>query len=660
MEYLYVLLIFLGVIGLIIITRKRKTIKYYEASKEEIAKAWEVIEDLNMQYEIPDSPLSPINPSNIKYIQTKTQLESAIKVLSSAQFLGIDIEEYRENTYLGYICLIQISVFSTIYLIDALSLRQHISILKPIFSNPHITKIFHGCHNDTQWLQRDFGIMTVNVFDTQLAGKALGYEKLGLNYLWKKYCGYVMSSEYKKKMQLSRWDLRPLSMEQQSYAAMDAYYLVYLMGVMCKEMNQEQMMVIRKETNKVCKKEFSKVVNDEKCFKAMKNHVKNQIDPQSFHIFCEIYKFLNKIAEEKNLNLEQIIKIEDLAKLSQNKNDSSNEIKKVFSSPLLTSYLGKIENIIKASIENAKKKFGDENNESKSRKEKKQERYNTFLKKFTISGKVFENCKILIPDGTLLCYANHKKVNWYLERDLAEVVEENPYTIKLKFEPNYKMNPRTGEGERMFHIKEKKNECVVCGRSDGFLRYRVVPLLYRQFFTEVYKDMCRHDVLLLCANCHENANKYCDELKRKISKDYGIPLNNYGEMHKAREKLFSIRKNCISLNKGRKTIPENRQEVLLKNIRNFIDENLTYTEHFKGQDIWEIIDWLCNEDNCKELLKIYGDVNWKVENYDIHGKLVVEKVKDMKEFIIMWKWNFVEKMNPQYMPDSWKELFHIN
>ncbi|OMJ91136.1 hypothetical protein SteCoe_6400 [Stentor coeruleus] len=660
MEYLYVLLVFLGVLGYIIMTKKRKAIEYYEATKEDLVEAWEKIGNLNTPYEIPDIPLSPIDPSNIKYINSKTQLESAIKILSSAQFIGVDIEEYRENTYLGYICLIQISVFSTVYLIDALSLRRNISSLKPIFSNPNITKIFHGCHNDTQWLQRDFGIISVNVFDTQLAGKALNYEKLGLNYFWKKYCGYVMSSEYKKTMQLSRWDLRPLSIEQQKYAAMDAYYLIYLMGIMCKEMSYEQIMSIREETNKICKKEFTKVVNDEKCFKIMKNYVKNQINPQSFHVFSEVYKFLSKIAEEKNVNLEQIVKIEDLVKLSRAENENINDVKRVFSSPLISDYIGKIENIIKTSIEKAKKNFGEEKGEAKSRKEKKQERYNTFLKKFTISGKVFENCQILIPDGTLLCYANHKKVNWYLERDLAEVIREDPYTIKLKFEPNYKMNPRTGEGQRMFYIKEKKNECVVCGRADGFLRYRVVPLLYRQFFTEEYKDMCRHDVLLLCANCHENANKHCDELKKKISKDYEIPLHNFGEIHKAKEKLFSIRKNCISLNKGRKTIPENRQEVLLKNIRNFIDENPSYTEHFKGQDIWEIIIWLCNEDNCKELLKIYGDVNWKVENYDNHGKLVVEKVKDMKEFIIMWKWNFIEKMNPQYMPDSWKELFHIN
>jgi len=40
-----------------------------------------------------------------------------------------------------------------------------------LFENPNIVKIFHGGingpHGDLGWLQRDFGIMCVNVFDTQ-------------------------------------------------------------------------------------------------------------------------------------------------------------------------------------------------------------------------------------------------------------------------------------------------------------------------------------------------------------------------------------------------------------------------------------------------------------------------------------------------------------
>jgi exosome complex exonuclease RRP6 len=36
---------------------------------------------------------------------------------------------------------------------------------------------------EIQWLQRDFGIYVVNLFDTYLAAKRLGFAKLSLSFL---------------------------------------------------------------------------------------------------------------------------------------------------------------------------------------------------------------------------------------------------------------------------------------------------------------------------------------------------------------------------------------------------------------------------------------------------------------------------------------------
>ena len=84
--------------------------------------------------------------------------------------IGIDLENHHLKSYEGYLCLIQITTpdYET-FVIDVLALRDHIrNLMGPsIFENPLIQKVFHGClHSDVAWLQRDFGVALVNVFDT--------------------------------------------------------------------------------------------------------------------------------------------------------------------------------------------------------------------------------------------------------------------------------------------------------------------------------------------------------------------------------------------------------------------------------------------------------------------------------------------------------------
>eukprot|EP00854_Cymbomonas_tetramitiformis_P023839 gene23839-28910_t len=48
---------------------------------------------------------------------------------------------------------------------------------------------------------------------------------------------------------------------------------------------------------------------------------------------------------------------------------------------------------------------------------------------------LYENCRILAPDGTVLSTCGQKKINWYIQRGLATLECEEPLTARLKFEP---------------------------------------------------------------------------------------------------------------------------------------------------------------------------------------------------------------------------------
>ena len=85
-------------------------------------------------------------------------------------------------------------------------------------------KVLHGSDSDIEWLQRDFGLYIVNLFDTGQAARTLGMKQFGLAYLLQTYCQVLAD----KKYQLADWRVRPLPAEMQKYAREDTHYLLYM------------------------------------------------------------------------------------------------------------------------------------------------------------------------------------------------------------------------------------------------------------------------------------------------------------------------------------------------------------------------------------------------------------------------------------------------
>ena len=48
--------------------------------------------------------------------------------------------------------------------------------------------MLHGADRDVEWLQRDFGLYIVNMFDTGQASRVYCHKQFGLAYLLQIYC----------------------------------------------------------------------------------------------------------------------------------------------------------------------------------------------------------------------------------------------------------------------------------------------------------------------------------------------------------------------------------------------------------------------------------------------------------------------------------------
>lgn len=127
-----------------------------------------------------------------------------------------------------------------------------------------ILQIFHGADQDILWLQRDFGVYVVNMFDTGQAARVLHLPRFGLGYLIKHYLDKDLEKQYQFadwriryiKMSLTQpvdvclksFALRPLPQELVNYAREDTHYLLYVYDLMNNsllEMGNEQQNLLK-------------------------------------------------------------------------------------------------------------------------------------------------------------------------------------------------------------------------------------------------------------------------------------------------------------------------------------------------------------------------------------------------------------------------------
>jgi ribonuclease D len=145
--------------------------------------------------------------------------------------LAVDTESNSLYVYHERVCLIQITVPGTDYLVDSLALDDLYG-LGPLLADPAVLKVFHGAEYDLSVLHRDFRFVVANLFDTMWASRILGWPAHGLAALLKTHFGVTLN----KKYQRANWGLRPLPPAQLSYARLDTHYLLPLQEIQAREL----------------------------------------------------------------------------------------------------------------------------------------------------------------------------------------------------------------------------------------------------------------------------------------------------------------------------------------------------------------------------------------------------------------------------------------
>ena len=173
--------------------------------------------------------------------------------------VAVDLEAHSYRCFAGMICLIQITIEDPDtnekkdYLIDPFPIWNLIhNALGPTLANPQVVKIFHGADSDISWLQRDFGLFVVNMFDTGRAARALQLPSHGFAHVLQRYVDGVQAD---KSHQLSDWRQRPLPEAMKEYAIMDTHYLIDIYRSMKFDLSKSKITSIQdvlEDSRKVC------------------------------------------------------------------------------------------------------------------------------------------------------------------------------------------------------------------------------------------------------------------------------------------------------------------------------------------------------------------------------------------------------------------------
>jgi ribonuclease D len=165
--------------------------------------------------------------------------------------LGIDTEFMSEGRYRALLCLVQIGVDdpgvepddagaahsseaggrardkpagTRIDLIDPLD-GVEVSPLAELLADPAIEIVLHAGRQDVAILKRVWRTPITNIFDTQVAA---GFAGAGAQTGYGNLLGQILGRRVGKTASYTRWDARPLSDEQLSYAAEDVAHLLEL------------------------------------------------------------------------------------------------------------------------------------------------------------------------------------------------------------------------------------------------------------------------------------------------------------------------------------------------------------------------------------------------------------------------------------------------
>jgi ribonuclease D len=155
-------------------------------------------------------------------ITSTSALSDTCSRLAAGDFVAVDTEFMREQTFWPDLCLIQLAGAEVEAIVDPLAEGIDLKPFYDLMADPRVVKVFHAARQDVEIVYSEAGLIPAPIFDTQVAAMVCGFgESVSYVNLVKKITGRDLD----KSSRFTDWSRRPLSDKQLVYALGDVTHL---------------------------------------------------------------------------------------------------------------------------------------------------------------------------------------------------------------------------------------------------------------------------------------------------------------------------------------------------------------------------------------------------------------------------------------------------
>ena len=253
-------------------------------------------------------------------------LTAACQILGSADFVAVDTEFMREQTFWPKLCLIQAAAPGHAFVIDPLSDELDLAPFWALMENDRVVKVFHAARQDIEIVYFETGKVPVPVFDTQVAAMVCGFgDTVSYSNLVKKISG----ADIDKSSRFTDWGRRPLSDKQLEYAVGDVTHLREIFITLKDQLERTNRGTWLAEEMATLTDPNSYRLDPDNAWKRLKLRVKNK---KALGVLMELAAWRERLAQSRNVPRNRVLRDEalyDIANHSPSRIEQLNSLRSV-------------------------------------------------------------------------------------------------------------------------------------------------------------------------------------------------------------------------------------------------------------------------------------------------------------------------------------------
>ena len=249
------------------------------------------------------------NPQ-VVWISDNAAFVHAAEAWRECEFLAIDTEFERRTTYYPILALVQVFDGEMIYLIDPLEVECP-QAFRDVLADDKIVKILHSAKEDLEVFYFSWQCLIKGLFDTQVAHAfAHSVNSIGYAALVSQICDVQLGKEATQ----SDWLARPLSANQQDYAAKDVLYLAKLYQSLSQDLSSKKSLSLFQSECSELTQGVLKQPDFEQDYRNAKEVCR--LTSEQLIVFKRLYQWREKVAVENNRTRNHIAKDGILVKIA--------------------------------------------------------------------------------------------------------------------------------------------------------------------------------------------------------------------------------------------------------------------------------------------------------------------------------------------------------